>query len=169
MEASERLFLAARSEKLILCLVMLRPLSWTGCWWLFRQSLGFLYVWPLLLVTLALVANLVAALMYKWPFHRDRWKKEYWLIFLSLLFIPATVVIADVGSLDPGAVPRPVPITPLAWTCNGLFIVSIALGILWVLRIKGLRWFALSVALIQLWMLMAVGFIAGMALSGDWL
>lgn len=35
--------------------------------------------------------------------------------------------------------------------------------------LKGLRWFALAFALIQLWMLFWAGFVAGMALTGDWL
>lgn len=123
----------------------------------------------MLLVTLALVANLAAALIHKWPFHPDRWKKEYWLAFLSFIFIPTTIAIGVVGWIDPSLVPRPKPNALLVWTSNGLFIASIVIGIFWVYRMKGLRWFALAVALIQLWVLMGAGFIAGMALSGDWL
>jgi hypothetical protein len=147
----------------------LTPFSWNGFWWLFRQSLEFLYVWPLLLVTLILVANLAAALVHRWPFHHARWKKEYWLAFLSLLFIPITIAVGVVGWIDPAMVPRPKPSAFLVWTNNGLFIASVVLGIFWVYRMKGLRWFALALALIQLWILMGAGFTAGMALSGDWL
>ncbi|HUB58950.1 MAG TPA: hypothetical protein VL975_00685 [Candidatus Micrarchaeia archaeon] len=145
------------------------PFSWNGFWWLFRWSLGFLYVWPLRLITLALVANLVAALVHRWPFHHERWKKEYWLAFLSLLFIPATIAMGVVGWIDPTMVPRPNPSALLVWTNNGLFIASIMLGIFWAYRMKGLRWFALALALIQLWILLGAGFTAGMAISGNWL
>jgi hypothetical protein len=145
------------------------PFRWEGFWWLFRQSLEGLHVWPLLLVTLAVVANLVAALVYRWPFHGERWKRQYWLAFLSLLFIPITIAIGEVGWIDPSMSPRPTPSALLVWTNNGLFIASVVLGIFWIYRMKGLRWFALAFALTQLWMLFWAGFIAGMALTGDWL
>jgi hypothetical protein len=145
------------------------PFTWNAFWWLFRQGLSFLYVWPMLLITLAVVANLVAALIFRWPFQNELWKKDYWPAFLTLLLIPATTAIGVLGWIDPSVVPRPQPSALLVWTNNGLFIASIAFGIFWVYRMKGLRWFALSFMLIQLWILMGVGFIAGMALSGDWL
>jgi hypothetical protein len=34
---------------------------------------------------------------------------------------------------------------------------------------KGLRWFALSLAILQLWLLAAASFIAAMSLTGTWL
>jgi len=145
------------------------PFTWNGFWWLFSAGLGFLYVWPLLLVTLALVANLVAALIFRWPFQNGLWKKDYWLAFLNFLLIPATTAIGVLGSIDPSPVAHAKPSESLVWTNNGLFIVSVALGILWVYRMKRLRWFAFGFMLIQLWILAAVGFVAGMALSGDWL
>lgn len=145
------------------------PFRWKGFWWLFRPSLEGLYAWPMLLVTVALVANLAVALIHRWPFDRERWQRQYWLVFLSLLFIPITIAVGEAGWIDPSVSPRPTPSTLLLWTNNGLFIASVVLGIFWVYRMKGLRWFALAVALIQLWMLFWAGFIAGMALTGDWL
>jgi len=147
----------------------LAPFSWSGFWHLLLWSSEFLYARPMLFVSLALAANLILALKHKWPFHRDRWKKEYWFAFLSLLFIPITIAVADVGWVDPSAVPRPQPNALLVWTNNGMFIASAALGSFWIYRMKGLGWFALAIQLIQLWILMGAGFIAGMALSGDWL
>ncbi|HEY6443966.1 MAG TPA: hypothetical protein VIY66_11575 [Candidatus Acidoferrales bacterium] len=121
------------------------------------------------MVTLVLVANLVVALIHRWPFDRERWRRQYWLAFLSLLFIPITIAVGEIGWIDPSLSPRPMPSTLLLWTNNGLFIASVVLGIFWVYRMKGLRWFALAFALIQLWMLFWAGFVAGMALTGDWL
>ena|GEM_PF-2023479 len=145
------------------------PFQWKGFWWLFRQSLEGLYAWPLLVVTLALGANLLVALIHRWLFDRERWQRHYWLAFLSLLFIPITIAVGEVGWIDPSMSPRPTPSTLLLWTNNGLFMASVILGIFWAYRMKGLRWFALAFALIQLWILFWAGFVAGMALTGDWL
>jgi len=123
----------------------------------------------MLFVTLALAANLALALKHKWPFRDDRWKNEYWLAFVNLLFFPIIVAIGVVGAVNPSIVPRPKPSTALVWTDNGTVIVSVALCVFWVYRMKGLRWFAFAIELIQLWILMGAGFITGMALSGDWL
>jgi hypothetical protein len=147
----------------------LMTFSWTGFFHCLRWSGEFLVVWPLWLVTLALIANLVAALVTKWPFRQDRWKKSYWLVFTNLLFIPVTIAIGVAWELDTSIVPRPKP-NPLAvWTSNGSFFVSIALGVYWAFRMKGLRWVAIAILLVTHWMLMGAGVIAGMSLSGDWL
>jgi hypothetical protein len=86
-----------------------------------------------------------------------------------LLFIPTTIAIGEVGWIEPSVSPRPTPSMLFLWTNNCLFIASAVLGIFWVYRMKGLRWFAFALALIQLWMMFWASFIAGMALSGDWL
>jgi hypothetical protein len=115
----------------------LAPFRWSGFWWLLLQSFeGLYFAWPSMLVTLTLVANLAFALMYSWPLLRERWKREYWLSLLSLLFIPITIALGDVGWIDPSRSPRPTPITPLLWTNNGLFVASMLLGIFWVYRMK---------------------------------
>jgi hypothetical protein len=145
------------------------PFSWRGFWQLLLWSSEFLYVRPMLFVTLVLAANLILALVHKWPFNRDRWKKEYWFAFVSLLFVPITIAVGDVGAVDPSPMSHAQPSELLVWTNNGMFIGSSVLGIFWIYRMKGLRWFALAIQLIQLWILLGAGFIAGMALSGDWL
>ena len=50
-----------------------------------------------------------------------------------------------------------------------LGLLSLGLGIYWVSRMKGLRWYAISLTLLQLWFLAGANFIAGMALTGKWL
>jgi hypothetical protein len=116
-----------------------------------------------------LVASLGASLTLQWPFRHGRWKKKYWLVFTSYIFIPLTLAIGVIAAVNPQMVPRPKPNTLAVWTSNGLFVASLLLGIYWAYRMKGLRWFAAAIALIQLWILFFAGFIAGMALSGDWL
>ncbi len=146
---------------------MLTPLSWHGFWVLSRQGLTGLYTWPpSLVVTLVLAVNLVAAVAVKWPFQREGWRHEYWLAFVSLIFIPATIVIGDVGRIDSTTKP---PIVSLVWTNNGMLVASILLGIFWVYRMKRLRWFAVAFMLAQLWVLFWAGMAAEMALTGNWL
>jgi hypothetical protein len=147
----------------------LRQFSWTGFWRLLAWSWEFLYAQPVRFVTLVLGANLTLAVASKWPFRRDRWKKEYGFAFLSLLFIPITIAVADVGWVDPDPASHPQPNELLVWANNGMLITAAVLAVFWIYRMKGLRWFALAIQLIQLWFLLGAGFIAGMALSGDWL
>ena len=143
--------------------------SWLGFWRYFQWSLEFLYVWPMWLVTLALIANIGAAMIQKWPFHPDRWKRAYSLILGNLLFIPITVAIGVLGAIDPGQVARPEPNTLAVWASNCLFVAFFVLGVYWIYRMKELRWFASAVLLLQLWLLLGAGLIAGMSMSGDWL
>lgn len=152
-----------------LILGLLTPFSWHGFSSLFRQSLTGLYAWPPLLVTLALAGNLVAATTFSRPFQNEKWRQEYWLVFLSLLFIPATIAIGNVGWIDPAVRPRPAPSALLLSVNNAMLIASILLGIFWVYRMNRLRWFALALTLAQLWVLGWANLAAGMALTGNWL
>ncbi|MGA9882516.1 MAG: hypothetical protein WBQ34_02225 [Candidatus Acidiferrales bacterium] len=155
------------SVNCITILSLSAPLVWF--WKLFLWSFELIYTWPFLLVDLVLAINLAAATALKWPFRRDRWRPEYWLVFISLLFVPATAAIGAIGgvAVDPT---KPLhPNTPALWICNAMLIASVLLAIFWTYRMKGVRWFAVSFALMQLWLLFGVGFIAAMALTGDWL
>ena len=127
-------------------------------------------IWPKMwLVTVALAGNLAFSLTMKWPFAGDRWKSSYSLLFANFLFVPATVALGVAYAIDPSPLLPRHPHAFAVWTDNGMFIASIALGIYCVCRMKGLRWFALSVTLIAIWMLFWAGLFAGMSLSGDWL
>lgn len=153
-----------------LVLGLLTPFSWHRFWSLFQQSLQGLYAWtPSLLVTLVLAVNLVAAVALRGPFHGEKWRPEYWLAFDTLLFIPATIAIGDIGWIDSTMKPRSAPSALLLWTNNGMLIASILLGIFWIYRMKRLRWFAVALTLAQLWVLLWATLAAGMALTGGWI
>jgi len=53
--------------------------------------------------------------------------------------------------------------------CDFLGWLSLALAAFWVYRMKGLRWFAVSVVTVLEMILVGAFFVAGMAISGDWL
>ncbi|HKF51948.1 MAG TPA: hypothetical protein VKB26_06525 [Candidatus Acidoferrales bacterium] len=136
----------------------------------FKWSLEWSFVWPPgLVATLVLLGNLGASLALKWPFRAERWKKSYWLVFANFLFIPVMLAIGVIWALDPSSVQRGKPNFFAAWTPDGLLIVSLILGIYWIYRMKGLRWFGASITLVALWMLYWAGCITTMALSGYWL
>lgn len=149
--------------------ISLASFSWIAFSRYAQWSLEFLFVWPMQLVTLILLGNIAAGALVKRPFRQDRWKREYLLVFANLLFFPGILVVGILGAVDPSAVPRPKPNPFAVWASNGMFFLPIALGIYWIWRMKGLRWFALATVLMQQWILLAAGFIAGMSLSGDWL
>jgi len=52
---------------------------------------------------------------------------------------------------------------------DALFYLSLAMSAFWVWRMRGLRWFAASLLLLQQVVLIGAGFVAGMSVSGDWL
>jgi len=150
-------------------IAIITPFSWRGFWQLLKWSTEPLLAWPIWIVSLCLTANLGIATIRAWRVRDARWKKEYWLAIVSLFFVPAVIAIGVVGWVDPSTVPRPQPNTLLIWANNGLFAISLLLGIYWIYRMKGLRWLAVAFTLLQLWIIFFAGFIAGMALTGDWL
>ena len=145
--------------------------SWVGFWKYSQWSLEFVFVWPMSLVTVAIMVNLAVALIRKWPFRRDRWEKAYWLSFANFLFFPAIIAVAVIGTVAVpiGDAPPPKLNTLAVWTSNGMFFASFLLGVYWVYRMKGLRWFALGLLIVQQWILCGAAFVAAMALSGTWL
>jgi hypothetical protein len=52
---------------------------------------------------------------------------------------------------------------------DGLFYLSVATSAFWVWRMRGLRWLAVSLLVLQQVILIGAGFVAGMSVSGDWL
>lgn len=138
-------------------------------WTYLRWSLEFLCVPPFVYGTVVLVVSLIASAIRQRPFNKPIWKQTYTIVILQFLFFPAVLAVAVLGRVDwqqphfPG---------PNYWglRAEDLFdLGSLILGIYWVWRMKGLRWFALSLAILQLWLLAAAGFIAAMSLTGTWL
>ena len=142
---------------------------WLTFWTYLRWSLEFLYSPPFLYGTLLCGLSLVASVVRQRPFDKPIWKQTYAIVALQFLFFPAVLTIAVLGRVDwqqphfPG---------PNYWGLRAEDLIdfgSLILGSYWVWRMKGLRWFALSVVIFQLWLLAAAGFIAAMSLTGTWL
>jgi hypothetical protein len=145
------------------------PDFWLTFWTYLRWSLEFLYEPPFVYGTLLLGLSFIASVIRQRPFYRPIWKQTYSIVVLQFLFFPASLAVGVLGRVDwtqphfPG---------PNYWglRAEDLFdLGSLILGSYWVWRMKGLRWFALSLTMLQLWLLAAAGFIAGMSLTGTWL
>jgi hypothetical protein len=142
---------------------------WLTFWTYLRWSLEFLYEPPFAYGTLLLVLNFIASVIRQRPFQKPIWRQTYFIVVLQFLFFPAVLAVAVLGRVDwqkphfPG---------PNYWGLRAedfCDLGSLILSVYWVSRMKGLRWFALSLAILQLWLLAAAGFIAAMSLTGTWL
>jgi hypothetical protein len=142
---------------------------WVGFWTYLRWSLEFLYEPPFVYATLLLVSNFIASIIRQSPFRKPISKQTYFIVVLQFLFFPATLAVAVLGRVD---WQQPHVPGPNYWGLRAEDLCdlgSLILGIYWVWRMKGLRWFALSLVILQLWLLQAAGFIAAMSLTGTWL
>ena len=131
-------------------------------------SLQFLGFPPVLgIIGICLVA-VVVAYAHQQPFRRHLWQPSYWLIFTQLLFFPAIIAVSV---LFPAESVRPHTAENVTGhrLLDGLFYLSLATSIFWVWRMKGLRWLAATLLLLQQILTIGAGFVAGMSVSGDWL
>jgi len=137
-------------------------------WTLTVWSIQSLFYMPPLtaLFILALLSLSLAAWKQR-PLQSPRWKRSHWLVLTQLLFFPAVI---SIGVLYPAPGPSFYhPESVASRVCDFLGLLSLALGAFWVFRMKGVRWFAISLVAALQMILMGAFFVAGMAVSGDWL
>jgi len=142
---------------------------WSTFWGFLGWSLEFLFVPPLVYGTLLLGLSFIASVIRQRPFSKPIWKKTYSIAVLQFLFFPATLAVAVLGRVDWQQFHFPGP-NKRGLRAEYVFAVgSLIVSGYWVWRMKGLRWFALSLAMLQLWLLAAANLIAAMSLTGNWL
>ena len=139
---------------------------WTYSVW----SVEFLFLFPqILLIFLAATASLSISFWRQRPFQHPLWKRSHWLVLTQLLFFPIVICL---GILYPANGPsslRAAPNSTASVACECLGWLSLALAVFWVYRMKGFRWFAVSAVAVLETILLGAFFVAGMAISGDWL
>jgi hypothetical protein len=137
---------------------------WTYSLW----SLQLVVMFPRLLwVLVGATVSLVFACIKELPFQSPLWKKSYWLVFTQVLFFP---VVISIGVLYPAASAQRLGVVTAANNISQVLdLLSIVLAGFWVYRMKGLRWFAISLVIAIEAILLSSFFISGMAVSGDWL
>ncbi len=131
--------------------------------WLADQAFGWLtYFWP---ITLPLLLLLILAAAANWPFTSLRFRPAY-LLILSPLVISLLVLLCGAIFEHNSNAPIGIPAWP-GCLIYGLFIGQLALAIAIIIRLRGLRFFAIAIMLWQLWITVACGLVAGIAVSGD--
>jgi hypothetical protein len=136
---------------------------WAYLWW----SIEFLYVPPFAYGTVLVGVSLIASAIYQRPFSETKWRQTYSLVVLQFLFFPSTVAVAALGGVGFSPLVKP---NYLGLRVEDAFVIgSLAVGACWIWRMRGLRWFATCLVMLQLWLLAGAYFIAGMALTGRWL
>ena len=138
----------------------------------FTYSLEFLIIPENVGVTISLVVNLLASILYSWHSRKQNWHARHSWAFAQFLFLPVLLAIAVVGTYtDPmnRTVARPAPEVWVLWTVDALMIGALILGLYFAYRMRGLRWFAVSLLLIQVWLMRGAHLVASMAINGDWI
>ncbi len=143
---------------------------WQHFTWMFTQGFGILGLPKVRLAFLLLIIGLFASIVWQRPFERGHWKNYYWLVLTQLVFYPAIIAIGTLYGVSSNPT-RPLPkLNPFAdLSLDVLFGVSLVSGIFWVCRMKGLRWFAFCMVLLQQLLVFGALFIASMSITGDWL
>jgi hypothetical protein len=139
---------------------------WTYSVW----SLEFLLFLPqMLIIFLVATGSLTIAFLQQRPIQNPLWRRSHWLVLTQLLFFPIVICL---GVLYPAHGPSSlgsIPNSTANHLCDFLGWLSLALGAFWVYRMKGFRWFAVSLVTVLEMILIGAFFVAGMAITGDWL
>jgi hypothetical protein len=137
---------------------------WTLSAWSFQ---ALLHIPPFLAIFIFACLSLALAFWKQRPLQNPLWKHSHWFVLTQLLFFPAVI---SLGVLYPASSPSFYHAQSFASRACGLLgWLSVALAGFWVYKMKGVRWFALSVVAVLEIILMGAFFVSGMAVSGDWL
>jgi hypothetical protein len=120
-------------------------------------------------MTFGLLLNFLAAYLFSWWFRRKRWQPEFSKMYVQFLLLPLLLVIGALADRFPEWAAFDVRNFATYAVLIAFLVASLTIGGYFVHRMKGLRWFATSAFLLQIWMLHGVAAIAGMAISGDWI
>jgi hypothetical protein len=145
------------------------PLQFARQFWIYSLwSLeALVFMPPLTILFFGSLIGLAAAFVKQRPFQHPLWKRSHWLVLTQLLFFPAVI---SIGILYPASGPSfQHPNSTASHVCDALGMLSLALAAFWVFRMKGVRWFALCLVIMLQLILLGALFVAGMAISGDWL
>jgi hypothetical protein len=132
--------------------------------WMAEQAWdGVMYYW---VVSAPLFLLACAAFILRWRRLADSgWRTRVWLAAPFLMPIVVLLWGASMGHVD-GSVAAPV------WTSyvlSLLLLASLGFFALCIWRTPGLRWVAAALAVLVAWFTFLSAFIAGMALTNDWL
>jgi hypothetical protein len=146
----------------------------TGTFWIefrtqFAWGLDFWRIPPLMILAILSLLSVTACLFRPSHVHAN-WKRSYWLVSTQLLFYPLAIAI---GSAFQARIHPPTePLNPNRLgerLLDALTITSLVTAAFWVYYMKGLRWLAVSLVILQETVIWGALFVAGMSVSGDWI
>lgn len=145
----------------------------------FWQAFQTFFVWgieawvipsPALVVGLLSLSIIIAVYSFRRRHIRALWHPAYWLVFTQLLFYPLIIgVAAGFQGVLRGPDQNPHANPTGDHLLNVLLYTSLATACFWIYLMKGLRWLALGLVVFEETILYGALFIAGMAVSGDWI
>ena len=137
---------------------------------MFIEGLGILALPKVGLIFIVLMIGLFVSLAWQKPFERMVWKRYYSLVFGQMCFYPAIIAIGVLYRAISSPTQHLAKVNPFVdWTLDVLFGLSLVSGLFWICRMRGLRWVAFCLVLLQQVLLFGALFIAGMSITGDWL
>lgn len=146
----------------------------TGHFWsifyrLFIGGFGILGSPKIGLAFVLAIIGVVLSIAWQVPFEPGRWKRCYELIFSQLLYYPAIIAHGTLyrDHTPPSQPPNANSLVDLA--PEVLFGLSLVSGAFWIIRMKGLRWFAFCLVCLQQILVIGAIFVATMSITGDWL
>jgi hypothetical protein len=124
---------------------------------------------PVLVVVVLAMRSLILAATKQEPFRRGLWKRYHWLVLTHLLFFPAAIAsgIIWANPITNRTIPHQGIDAGQRWL-DSLMYASFASCIWWIWRMRGFRWFAVSLMLLARVPVFCALFISGMSVSG-WL
>jgi hypothetical protein len=131
---------------------------------------GTVFLPPLSIALVLSTVSLVWAGIKQRPIRTERWRPYYWLVVTHSFFFVAAIAVAVFGAnpITNPTVPHP-PIPAAKHCLDFVTLGSFVSCGFWVWRMRGMRWFATSLMLVAEVITYGALFIAGMAVSGDWL
>ena len=122
----------------------------------------------LVVIVLAMGSLSVAAIKQE-PFRRGLWKPYHWLVLTHLLFFPAAIATGIIWAnpITNPTIPHHGIDAGRRWL-DSLMYASFASCIWWIWRMRGFRWFWVSLMLLVEVPVFG-GFISGMSIAADWL
>ena len=143
---------------------------WSQLNWMFIEGLGILALPKVRLIFIVLVIVLFVSLAWQRPLDRKVWKRYYSLVFGQMFFYPAIIAIGVLYRASSSPTLHLAKVNPFVdSTLDVLFGLSLVSGLFWICRMRGLRWVAFCLVLLQQVLLFGAFFIAGMSVTGDWL
>jgi hypothetical protein len=131
------------------------------------QALEFLVVEQFKWVSLALLIALSFATIttLRSPDARSRSVRLYLFPLLLLIAFPVTIAIGVLFAAPALGHRNHVGY----WLLNGVDFLAVLFAIYSIYRCKGIRWFAATAVVAELWVILGATFIAGMSVAGDWI